>query len=90
MGFSYSLDLRKRVVASILGGMSHRKAGETFDIAPSTAGNWCRLCRDKGSFEPAKRQPRSSGLDKYKDYITKTVALRIFFLFLSVFIFSIL
>jgi transposase len=60
MGKPYSVDLRKRVVAAIKGGMSRNQAAKQFGVAISTAIGWMqrvdqgstRLCYRSGS-EPA-------------------------------------
>lgn len=50
MGKPYSNDLRDRVVAAMASGQSCRAAGEAFDLAPSTAGNWYRRYRATSSY----------------------------------------
>ena len=55
MGKPYSLDLRKRVVAAIEGGMSRNRAAKHFETAISTAINWVRRLRETGSIAPGKR-----------------------------------
>lgn len=42
MGKPYSDDLRGRVIAAMCRGMTCREAGEVFNLAPSTTGNWYR------------------------------------------------
>lgn len=42
MGKPYSLDLRKRVVAAIEGGMSRNQAAKQFGVAISTAIGWTK------------------------------------------------
>ena len=42
MGKPYSLDLRKRVVAAIEGGMSRNRAAKQFGVAISTAIGWMK------------------------------------------------
>jgi transposase len=49
MSKPYSLDLRKRVVAAIEGGLSRREAAEWFDVGISTAIRWARRARETGS-----------------------------------------
>ncbi len=49
MGAPYSLDLRERVVAAIGGGMSRRKAAETFQVSYSTAIRWMERTTATGS-----------------------------------------
>ena len=66
MGKPYSLDLRKRVVASVLtGGLSCNQAAEKFGVAVSTAIGWVRRQRETGSLTPGKmgghRQKAISG-----------------------------
>jgi len=48
----YSDDLRGRVVAAMESGLSCRAAAERFGVAPSTAGNWHRLYRERKSYSP--------------------------------------
>lgn len=50
MGKPYSDDLRDRVVAAMADGRSCRDVGSTFDVAPSTAGNWYRRYRRTSSY----------------------------------------
>ena len=38
-----SLDLRKRIVAAVAGGMSRRKAAERFGVSPASAVRYCAL-----------------------------------------------
>ncbi|HEU0148755.1 MAG TPA: IS630 family transposase [Bradyrhizobium sp.] len=54
MGAPYSLDLRKRVVAAIKGGMSRNQAAKQFGIAISTAINWAKLEKETGSIKPGQ------------------------------------
>jgi transposase len=54
MGKPYSLDLRKRVVAAIEGGMSRNQAAKQFGVAISTAIGWRR-------FQASKRPGYRSG-----------------------------
>jgi transposase len=49
MGKPYSLDLRRRVVASIEGGMSRNQAAKQFGVAISTAIGWMRRVEETGS-----------------------------------------
>ncbi len=63
MGWAYGLDLGRRVVDAIEGGMSHREASARFCVAVSTAGNWHRLWRLAGSASRAgKAAPAAPGL----------------------------
>jgi len=54
MGKPYSLDLRKRVVAAIEGGMSRNRAAKQFGVAVSTAIGWMQLVEETGSVDPGK------------------------------------
>ena len=54
MGRPYSLDLRKRVVAAIKGGMSRNRAAKQFGIAVSTAISWMQLVDETGGIAPGK------------------------------------
>jgi transposase len=54
MGAPYSLDLRKRVVAAIKGGMSRNQAAKQFGIAISTSINWAKLEKETGSIRPGQ------------------------------------
>lgn len=70
MGRCYSLDLRRRVVDAIDGGLSARGAAARFSVAVSTAITWHRLWRESGSVEPAAQgQPPGSKLDAHEDFI---------------------
>ena len=54
MGKPYSLDLRKRVVAAIEGGMSRNQAAKQFGVAISTAIGWMKRVDETGSVEPGQ------------------------------------
>lgn len=54
MGKPYSLDLRKRIVAAIEGGMSRNQAAKRFGVAISTAIGWMRRVDKTGSVEPGQ------------------------------------
>ena len=62
MGKPYSLDLRKRVVAAIEGGMSRNRAAKQFGVAISTAIGWMQRVEDTGSVAPGQmggHQPKA-------------------------------
>jgi len=44
-----SLDLRERVVAAVLNGLSRRQAAERFGVSPASAVRWCALAATTGS-----------------------------------------
>ena len=54
MGKPYSLDLRKRVVAAIEGGMSRNQAARQFGVAISTAIGWMQRVEQTGSVTPGQ------------------------------------
>ena len=54
MGKPYSLDLRKRVVAAIKGGMSRNQAAKQFGVAISTAIGWMQRVDKTGSIAPGQ------------------------------------
>lgn len=55
MGKPYSLDFRKRAVATVLtGGVSCHEAAERFGVAASTVIGWVRRQRETGSLAPGK------------------------------------
>jgi transposase len=55
MGRALSLDLRKRVIVAIEGGLSTRAAARRFSIGIATAGAWYRSYRQTGSVHPRKQ-----------------------------------
>ena len=54
MGKPYSVDLRKRVVAAIEGGMSRNQAAKQFGVAISTAIGWMQRMKETGSVAPGQ------------------------------------
>ena len=54
MGKPYSVDLRKRVVAAIEGGMSRNQAAKQFGVAISTAIGWMQRVEQTGNVAPAR------------------------------------
>jgi putative transposase len=54
MGKPYSVDLRKRVVAAIEGGMSRNQAAKRFGVAISTAIGWMQRVKQTGSVAPGQ------------------------------------
>ncbi len=54
MGAPYSLDLRKRVVAAIKGGMYRNQAAKQFGVAISTAINWTGARTRPATLNPAR------------------------------------
>ena len=75
MGRFYGLDLRRRVIEAIDGGMSARGAAARYSVAASTAINWHRRWREDGSLEPFRQgQPKGSKLDEHETFILDLVA----------------
>lgn len=75
MGRPLSLDLRRRVIAAIEGGMSSREASRRFSIGIATAGAWHRLWRRSGDVRPARQgQPPGSKLDAHEEFILALIA----------------
>ncbi len=69
MGRYYGLDLRRRVVEAVDGGMSARAAAR-FSVGISTAINWHRRWWEEGTLEPRPRgQPKGSKLDAHEAFI---------------------
>jgi len=54
MGKPYSVDLRKRVVAAIEGGLSRNQAAKQFGVAISTAIGWMQRVEQTGSVAPGQ------------------------------------
>jgi transposase len=82
MGYCYGNDLRCRVIEAIDGGLSARAAAARFSVAPSTAINWHRQWRERGTIVPARQgKPPRSSLDAHEAFIlglveeTKDIAL---------------
>jgi len=70
-----SLDLRRRVVAAIDGGLSTREAARRFSIGIATAGAWHRLWRRSGDVRPGRQgQPSRSKLDPHEGFIRGLIA----------------
>jgi transposase len=74
MARAYGLDLRRRVIDAIDGGMSARGAAAHFSVGISTAINWHRRWRDTGSLEPGRQgKPSRSKLDAHEAFILALV-----------------
>lgn len=53
MGYGYSLDLRKRVVAAYeRGDGTFEEVGKTFGVGEATVNRWVQLKRRSGSLAP--------------------------------------
>ncbi len=70
MARAFGIDLRRRVVEAIDGGMSARGAAARFSVGITTAINWHRQWREEGSLDPGRQgKPRGSKLDVHEDFI---------------------
>ena len=74
MGKPYSIDLRERVVASVLeGGLSRNKAAAQFSMAVSTVVDWVKRYQQTGSLEPGQmgghKQKAIRG--EHEDFLTQ-------------------
>jgi len=49
-----SMDIRKKVIKAIEGGMSRRQAAARFDIGPATAVRWAKRVETTGNVAPSK------------------------------------
>jgi transposase len=75
MGKALSNDLRQRVVAAVVGGMSRRAAAERFGVAASTAIRWVEQWRKTGSIRPRPQggDNRSHRIEAYGEEILALV-----------------
>lgn len=74
MARAYGVDLRKRVVDAIDGGLSTREAARRFSIGISTSGAWHRAWRSSGRLEPGQQgKPKHSKLDAHEAFILALV-----------------
>lgn len=71
-----SLDLRKRVVAAVEGGLSRRQAAERFGVGVASAIRWCALARHTGTprAKPQGGDRRSQRIEAERDLILGIVA----------------
>ena len=74
MARAYGLDLRRREVEAIDGGMSARGAAARFSVGASTAIDWHRQWREDGTLDPVRQgKPRRSKLDAHEAFILDLV-----------------
>lgn len=70
MSRAYSVDLRRRVIEAVQGGLSAHQAAERFAIGHSTAVLWVRRFREYGERGPRKMgKPPGSRLDPHAQYL---------------------
>lgn len=71
----YGIELRRRVIDAIDGGMSARAAAARFSVAPSSVVKWHQQWRAEGSLEPGRQgQPPGSKLDAHEAFILGLVS----------------
>jgi transposase len=72
---TYSSDLRSRVVAEVVAGMSRRQAALRYRVSASSAIRWVGLHDATGSVRPRRRGGKSrSPLEPHKDWLLGLVA----------------
>lgn len=66
-----SMDIRKKVMKAIEGGLSRRQAAARFDIGPSTAVRWAKRVELTGDVSPLKMggDHRSQSIEAHADFI---------------------
>ena len=66
-----SMDIRKKVMKAIEGGMSRRQAAARFDIGPATAVRWAKRVEITGDVAPLKMggDHRSQRIEAHADFI---------------------
>ena len=66
-----SMDIRKKVMKAIEGGMSRRRAAARFDIGPATAVRWAKRVETTGKVAPLKMggDHRSPRIEAHADFI---------------------
>ncbi|WP_315741718.1 MULTISPECIES: IS630 family transposase [unclassified Bradyrhizobium] len=76
MAGSCSVDLRKRVVAAVKGGMSRRQAAAHYQVGASSAIRWVALEEETGDIAPKKLggDQRSKAIEAQADIILALVA----------------
>ena len=75
MAGAWGLDLRRRVIDAIEGGLSTRASARRFSIGIATAGSWYRQWRATGDLRPGRQgQPGGSKLDVHEAFILGLVA----------------
>lgn len=71
MARSLSYDLRRRVLAAVAGGLSHRAAAARFAVSASSISRWRALEREQGDARPKAMggDQKSHHVDAHKDAI---------------------
>jgi transposase len=73
MSNHYSVDLRKKVIAAVDGGMNKRMASRVFGISHNTIYTWLRRRAETGDIRPKAYRPRGG-----EQKITDLEAFRVF------------
>jgi transposase len=70
-----SVDLRKRVVAAVDGGLSRNQAAKRFGVSIASAVRWCDLQRQKGDVKPLAQggDHRSARIEAEADVILDAI-----------------
>lgn len=78
MGLSYSLDLRRRIVARVEAGHSRREAARHFEVSESCAIKLVQRVRATGSPEPSRqgRPPGGGKLQAHRAFLIERVEAR--------------
>jgi transposase len=76
MGASLSVDLRRRVVAAVEGGMSRREAAAQFRVGVSSAIRWVAQARETGKVTPKPQggDRRSQAIETQAERILELIA----------------
>jgi transposase len=76
MAQALSLDLRRRVVEAIKGGMTRRQAALRFGVSPSSAIRWAILSETSGDIRPQKQggDRKSKRIEAHARFILSEVA----------------
>ena len=76
MAKTYGEDLRRRVVAAVVGGMSRRAAAARFEVGVSTAVLWVRAWFDEGctAAKPKGGDTHSHRIEAHRDVILGAIA----------------
>jgi transposase len=71
-----SLDLRERIVAAVVGGLSRRKAAERFGVSVASAVRYCALDAEQGDARPKPQggDRHSHKIEAHADFILGAVA----------------
>ena len=76
MGKTLSVDLRRRVVDAVWGGMSRRQAAARFGVSPSSAVRWTARAAATGEVAPGKRggDRKSGRIEAHAAFILEAIA----------------